>query len=650
MPLPTSIDDLSVIPGDNFPQGTDAPDVLDNVIREHAAYIAGLRDSQDAVRDDLASTASGKGASLVILSNSMTVQQFAGLPVAAGTGSSKDALALQSALNTAAANGWTLHLLPGAVYECAGVTLDVSCSIVGNGATIKGYLRVTGNDVVLRDLHVIGTNPGIGVYLFGSTTIPTRYYRQKLQNVRITFSPGVATADSFGLYASNIDNLEVSGCNIQYGIQLIGCTDYLIDGNVIDGLYQNNNELIHASRKSWGQIVNNTFKDSLDNYIDLYSSGAKTVVSGNRFLGCKTRLGTAIEIKVTLSDDPNNTSSAANGWAEQIIISGNYFGNTQAAAAQFTSIISVYYLDSRAAPSFTWAETPRNILIHGNVFDGFDATLHGASYFSPIVLDRASAVRVTDNVFRDLALGSSSDMSSCVWIEGCRDVAVTGNRMSMKDGTAVSIHGVCAELTVSGNHMQDDLNKGHILKYGIRITKEGARPDPVVTDSVFTGNIVSCSIGAFRQVYYAAGSMTNCVISGNVFKESSDIQNASFCTITNNKFYVGATRFQALALGNASAVTAHNTVIGNTFESNTTTQKTGLALTRVRGSNISGNICKNATHGFLIAGTSTAGELDYLNIKDNFSVSQVQPNFPTYSAMAAADTALLQSSNNQKIT
>lgn len=65
MPLPSSIDDLSIIPGDNFPLGTDAPDVLDNVIREHAAYIAQLRNGQDAVRDDLASPATGKGAEMV---------------------------------------------------------------------------------------------------------------------------------------------------------------------------------------------------------------------------------------------------------------------------------------------------------------------------------------------------------------------------------------------------------------------------------------------------------------------------------------------------------------------------------------------------------------------------------------------------------
>lgn len=72
MPLPTSIDDLSTIPGDNFPQGTDAPDVLDNVIREHAAYIAELRNG----KDDLSSTASGKGAGLVGNQNGGTVQGY----------------------------------------------------------------------------------------------------------------------------------------------------------------------------------------------------------------------------------------------------------------------------------------------------------------------------------------------------------------------------------------------------------------------------------------------------------------------------------------------------------------------------------------------------------------------------------------------
>jgi hypothetical protein len=54
MPIPSSIDDLSPDPGDNFPQGFDTPDVIDNVLREHAAYLAQLRDGAVAAADALA--------------------------------------------------------------------------------------------------------------------------------------------------------------------------------------------------------------------------------------------------------------------------------------------------------------------------------------------------------------------------------------------------------------------------------------------------------------------------------------------------------------------------------------------------------------------------------------------------------------------
>lgn len=444
----------------------------------------------------------------------------------------------------------------------------------------------------------------------------------------------------------------ISDCNIQYGVQLIGCTDYLIDGNILDGAnYSNNNELIHASLKSVGQIVNNTFKDSLDNYIDLYSSGAKTVVSNNRFLGCKCRLGTAVEIKISLTDDPVNTSSDTNGWAEQIIVSNNYFGNTAPMTAGFNSVINIYYIDTRSVPSFSWANVPRNITIADNTFDGLDASTLGAGYASGIVLDTVAGVIVQGNTFRNFDLSASTvDTSSCVWIENSRDVVVDGNRMSIKNGTGVSLHRDCTNITVSNNHVLQDLNKSQTPSYGIRITKEGSRADPTITYSKFVGNTVFCSIAAFRQLYYASGYMNDCVVSENVFQEQSSFQYVNRCVISSNKFYVGSSRPYAAEFGNSTATCAHNTIVNNQVESNTTTQKPGITLTRVRGTNVNGNTIRNATYGILAAGTNTAGELDYLNIKDNFSISQTMVNFPTYSGMAAGDTATLQAANNQKIT
>jgi len=585
--------------------------------------------------------------SLSKLRDTVSVKDFG----AVGDGVTNDFSALRAAFTYAATNKKVVELVSGETYNCASGTLSISCNVYGNNATIKGYLQVVGDDLTLRDFHLIGTNATSGLYLAGSTTIPTRWYRQKIQNIRITFDAGVATADSFGIYASNIDNLEISGCNIQYGIQLIGCTDYLIDGNVLDGNnYANNNELIHASLKSVGQIVNNTFKDSLDNYIDLYPSGAKTIISNNRFLGCKCRTGGALEIKVTLTDDAN-TSSDTNGWSEQIIISGNYFGNTVPMTAGSNSIVTVFYLDSRAVKSFSWADVPRNIIIADNIFDGLDTSALGAGYANGVFLQFVAGVVIQGNTFRDFNFGASTnDISSCVWIENSRDVVVDGNRMSAKNGTGVSLHSDCTNITVSDNNMLQDLNKSHTLSYGIRITKEGARTAPTVAHSKFTGNTVYCSVSAFRQLYSAGCYMNDCVISGNIFQEQSSFQFINRCIVSDNKFYAGATRPFAAEFGVLSEICAYNTIVSNQVESNTTTQKQGITITRMRGSNVNGNTVRNATHGMMVAGTNIAGELDHLNIKDNFSVSQTQTNFPAYSGMTAGDTTTLQAVNNQKIT
>ena len=45
MPLPTSINDLSTTAANNYPAGSDAPSVLDDTLRQHASFIATLRDT-----------------------------------------------------------------------------------------------------------------------------------------------------------------------------------------------------------------------------------------------------------------------------------------------------------------------------------------------------------------------------------------------------------------------------------------------------------------------------------------------------------------------------------------------------------------------------------------------------------------------------
>lgn len=141
MPLPTSIDDLSTTPGDNFPDGSDAPDVIDNVIREHAAYIAQLRDGQDPnLRADLASTASGKGGYLVRwfrdvagsvarwvsdkLSDTVSVKDFGAVGDWNGVAGTDNTAALQAAFNYCTSTGSKLDFPSGRYRTTAPLVID----------------------------------------------------------------------------------------------------------------------------------------------------------------------------------------------------------------------------------------------------------------------------------------------------------------------------------------------------------------------------------------------------------------------------------------------------------------------------------------------------------------------------------------------
>ena len=616
-----------------------------------AATIA-LRDSNGVVPSAFIQTGTGATTRTVDakLKDTVSVKDFG----AVGDGVTNDTAAIAAALVYCASTGKALEFVRGGTYlttSSFSSPIQVGCNINGNNATINGVVKVQGNNLVIKDFHLISTSSYFAFIVTGSVSIPLYFTGVTVENVRVTFG-GLAIPQSLGFSATNITDLRIINCNILYGISLIGCENYAVSGCILDGdNFSNEVELIHASYKSFGIISDNTFVNSLDNYIDLYSSGAKTVIVGNRFLGCKTRLGTAIEIKVALTDDPSNTSSNTTGWSEQILIDGNYFGNTIAFAAQFTTCMNIYYIDNRAAPSFTWAETPRNIIISNNIFDGFDATLHGVSYFTAIKLTKVTAVSIVGNIFRDMAFGATGNpASSCVWIEGCRGVSVSDNVMSMNGGTGISLHDTCYEISITNNHLLEDLNKAFTLTCGIRIQKIGSRPDPVVYESKFTGNTVYSSTYGIFVPYAAALSFTKCVVANNYFKSPVSIANVTSCILSGNSFTTPSATYSALNIGSASSISAHNTIVGNQLFGPNIAGTVGISLVRCRGSNISNNTAKEFAYGLYVTGTNTAGELDYLNIKDNFSVAQIAPLFPTYVSMNAADTALLQAVNNQIIT
>ncbi len=565
---------------------------------------------------------------------------------AVGDGVTNDAPAIQAAANYCNANSCELNFVSGKNYYCA-TLVTTNCNVAGHGAKILGQLTVTASNVTVRDLDVISPLAVYGVYLTGQ--LAARISNVQLLNVGISFSGGTP-ADRLGISARYIDNLVIDGCRVDYGANLIRCFNYRFTNNVLNGYYQNNNELLHSTVRSYGIIAGNTFLDSLDNWIDLFSSGERTVVTGNRFDGCKGRLGTGIEIKVTLTDDPNNTSGGPNdyGFAQYIIISGNFFGNYNTSVAAQSTLLNIYYLDLRATPIFSWANVPKSIVIDSNIFDGLDSSLMGGNFVQAIELNSCEGVVVSNNNFRNVGIGNINDITTCVGIYDCKNVQVTGNYITAIGGNGVTINGVCDTIVVEGNQIVADPGSGAIPKFGVHFQKIGTRPSVAATNIIVSNNTIQAELAAIRCLYNN-GTITNAIFDGNSCDNEVVLNIANKCTVVNNTFAVKSARFKAFAIGYAGGIVAHNLIANNTL--NVLTTKTGMEVQRCRSSIISQNIFHTAGDAMVVAGTSTAGELDFLTIKDNYSVNQASAlAFPSYSAMAAGDTATLVVANNQKVT
>ena len=565
---------------------------------------------------------------------------------AVGDGVTDDTAAIQAALN--ATIGGVLNLVAGETYLVSS-PLDVNGSIDGHGASILGQIQVSAGDVIIRDVNVVSPAAVYGVYIKGLST--ARIANVQLLNVGVSFSGGTPGL-RLGVLAQYVDSLVIDDCRIDYGANLIRCFDYRFTGNTLNGYNVNENELLHATVRSYGIISGNTFLNSFDNWMDLYSSGERTVVTGNRFDGCQCRLGTGIEIKVTLTDNPDNTSGGPNdyGYTQYIVFSDNFIGSAVQSVASATAVINIYYLDLRSAPSFLWSETPQAILISGNVFDGFDTTAGGGQVANVILIDRCEAITIADNIFKNIHVGGTPpDVASCVWVEGCKNVSITGNYMTTRSCSGVTLHRDCDSIVIDGNLIVTDPSNSYTPSYGIYAVKYGSRPVFALTNSIVSNNRLDASIASMRGLN-TNGSFADLVFTSNICANEVVLENATRCNVSDNVLGVSSTRFKALGLGFTGGIVAFNRVSGNTVKSPSGSPKVGIELTRCRASIVSQNTVHTASNGIQCVGTNTAGELNYLVIKDNFSVSQTGLNFPYYVSMNAADTATLVADTNQKVT
>ena len=591
------------------------------------------------------------------------VAEAEGMPLDAfgiiGDGSN-EATAINAALVKIAAAGKTAVLTNGKTYGgISGTTIVLAGSTEGNGATIASRVQCLTPNSTIKNLNIVSPDASYALRV-GQSSVRTASI--SLENISASFSGGTPSY-RLGLQADNIDELKVSNCRIFYGSNLNRCTNFLLADNIFDGdNFQNNAELCQLTRRSHGIIIGNTFINSGSNWIDMYSSGEKTVITGNRFMGMKPSIAevAGIEIKVTLADDPNNTSGGPNdlGYDEQIVISNNYFSGLEAVNSNFMQYIAMYRLDSRAVPVFTWADAPRNILVSGNIFEGFVNTLHTTGYFAALCAVNITGFSFINNIFKSMSIHpTGAPTSALLWIEGCLDGLVAGNRGALGYGSAMSLHGVNDSITITNNQFLTDYHTGVKSRYGINQVQEGSRPDPLLTRSKIVGNAIDATEEGLRFAHYSTGVAQDCTIEANNIRQASRIYGFTKGRIVNNHFAIAAGHWAsasaALSVGSAVAgltINAHNEICGNTFTVGSGLSKNGLELSRTRTSGVRGNHIHNAVDGMRVIGTNTSGEGDSMTIQDNYATMTGVSGFPRYIAVAASDTASLVAANNRIVT
>jgi hypothetical protein len=203
MPIPTSIDDLDPVAGNNFPAGTDSPTVIDDVFREHAAYIAQLRDEK-ASSADLASTASGKGAAQVGADDGSSGAQWATVDEAIDFFDTSSSMLL---LRHIPRTQWSAIFDGTSTYDATSAVLAAIAAMRKNSVTI---------------LDTIGGS-NITAYSSGTLVLPRGLVRVSADALQISQDLGLKIKGQGSRRTNNSvragTTLLISGSSSGFGIQ-----------------------------------------------------------------------------------------------------------------------------------------------------------------------------------------------------------------------------------------------------------------------------------------------------------------------------------------------------------------------------------------------------------------------------------------------
>lgn len=437
-----------------------------------------------------------------------------------------------------------------------------------------------------------------GFYIKGTPSNIIKF--PKLKDVKITYAVGVAPSDAFSLYAEYTEGLQIIGSDLEV-IQLINCPNYRIIRNVLDGKMRNNNELIHASINSKGGIIAlNTLKNSLDNIVDLYSSGAETIFTHNQIENCGNRLGTVMELKNSYSNDPANSSNANNGYTRSIIISENVFKNCKATHAVNTSIINIYSIDSRTVPAMTVNDYISDIIIENNIFDGFDTSgISTDIRLHCISANSANNIKIRGNIAKNIPKSKLTDTSSVVFLQDTNDCDVVGNSGCVDQSSGLAIQSVNNNLKIDLNNFKGDVTSTHIPKHGLYLNRFTGSVETVLNNATINGYFE----GTVNSVLGNSATINESTINGQ-YVNNFDIGNINDSIVDNFILKLKNGTVNASKFG-GSGISSGNTFGALTISSSSTGVGTALLLSNMQQSTVKNLKTKDMALSVSITGANS---------------------------------------------
>lgn len=549
---------------------------------------------------------------------------------------------INAALAFCALHKRNLALRPGRTYLCK--KAYIRSNIEGNDAVLKGQLCIVGSNVRVENLtiesfepNVVLPNVSLAIYIEGNEV---GIENIALSNVKTRFTQ-IPPGSRCAMTARGVSALTLNGCAFLYGVELVRCANFRVENCLFDGDdFNNNTELLQATIRSFGVITGNIFRNSLDNFLDLSTSGERTVVSANRFDGCRNRHGTAVEIKIFGDGTGVNTSSTANGFVEEIVFSSNIITNLQPFKAQPACALNIYYIGRFDDDQ---SRLVRNVVVSSNIIEAWsDEPFAGNCLFRGISLHGVRGSIVSNNIIRKLSSAAKRYMAGMVtgiWIQNCRELIVAGNEISADRGDGIALHGDIEDCVFSGNVIGTDSNAREQCRFAILVNRYPKEDAASVRRCNFNNNNLFGTISAFR-LSSEAGSLVDCIFSGNHFREFSTFQNLQRCSFVGNSFH-GADQSLAIELGSAKALSSHIKFIGNSVcvdAKPDSPPRGGLQLLRVRASILSGNTFEDCSPALVVIGLKgLPAQNDHLIIKDNIATNHGRARFPVYAGLHPID-------------